>query len=354
MPSPFQTIEWIGGSEGHLRLLDQTRLPAKTVYLDCRAETDVWQAIQRLSVRGAPAIGIAAAYGVCLGVAQSRDVNEVCDYLATSRPTAVNLFWALERMRAAASRAVQGPGQVSSSLTDRLLAEARAIHEEDRAQCAAIAQYGADLLATLPIGAGILTHCNTGALATGGEGTAAAVIFELARRGKRPHVWAGETRPLLQGARLTMWEMQQHDIEATLICDSAAAQVMREGRVQAAIVGADRIAANGDTANKIGTYSVATLARAHAIPFFVAAPATTFDLSIAAGRDIPIELRDAEEVLHWQGIAAAPTDSGSFNPAFDVTPAELITAIITDRGVVQPVSENTVRSIVDQGLNSPA
>jgi methylthioribose-1-phosphate isomerase len=201
-------------------------------------------------------------------------------------------------------------------------------------------------LAVLPAGTGILTHCNTGALATGGDGTAAAVIYELARRGKRPHVWVDETRPLLQGARLTMWELSQRGIEATLICDSAAAQVMREGRVRAVITGADRIAANGDTANKIGTYSVATLARAHSIPFYVAAPTTTFDLSLATGRDIPIEQRAAEEVTHGFGRQTAPDGTAVYNPAFDVTPAVLIAAIITDHGVIRPVNVATVRAIL--------
>jgi methylthioribose-1-phosphate isomerase len=227
-----------------------------------------------------------------------------------------------------------------------LLAEARAIHEEDRQQCAAMGRHGADLLADLPSGAGILTHCNTGALATGGDGTALAVIFELARRGKRPHVWADETRPLLQGARLTMWELQQRGIDATLICDSAAAQVMREGRVQVVITGADRIAANGDTANKIGTFSVATLARVFGIPFYVAAPATTFDHSIATGAEIPIEHRAAEEITNGFGAQTAPAGATVYNPAFDVTPAELISAIVTDRGNIRPVAADSVRAML--------
>ncbi|MEX0612177.1 MAG: S-methyl-5-thioribose-1-phosphate isomerase [Pirellulales bacterium] len=347
MSKPFATIRWAGGVDGHLVLLDQTRLPAETVYLECRTVEDVWQAIRRLAVRGAPAIGVAAAYGVCLGVKAGRDVNEVCDYLATSRPTAVNLFWALDRMRTAASRVVLDPGRSGGppgSLSARLLAEARAIHEEDREQCAAMGRHGADLLSDLPQGAGILTHCNAGALATGGDGTALAVIFELARRGKRPHVWVDETRPLLQGARLTAWELRQRAIEATLICDSAAAQVMREGRVQAVITGADRIAANGDTANKIGTFSVATLARSFGIPFYVAAPVTTFDLSIASGSDIPIEERAAEEITNGFGKQTAPGGIAVYNPAFDVTPAELIAAIITDRGIVSPVDETGMLS----------
>jgi methylthioribose-1-phosphate isomerase len=310
-------------------------------YLECRTVEEVWQAIRRLSVRGAPAIGIAAAYGVCLGMQNRRSVDEACDYLATSRPTAVNLFWALERMRRTATKADAG-----SALTEQLLAEACTIHEEDRQQCAAMGRHGADLLAELPAGAGILTHCNTGALATGGDGTALAVILELARRGKRPHVWVDETRPLLQGARLTMWELAQHGIDATLICDSVAAQVMREGRVQAVITGADRIAANGDTANKIGTFGVATLARVFGIPFYVAAPTTTFDLSIATGREIPIEQRSAEEVNCYFGCQTAPDGVVVYNPAFDVTPAELIAAIITDRGVVRPVDAGRVRTMI--------
>jgi methylthioribose-1-phosphate isomerase len=330
-----ETIRWSADVAGCLVLLDQTRLPGETVYLECRTAEDVWQAIQRLSVRGAPAIGIAAAYGVCLGVQHGQSVDKVCDYLATSRPTAMNLFWALDRMRRA------GTAHHSA-----LLAEARAIHEEDRQQCDAIGSHGADLLAHLPEGGGILTHCNAGALATGGDGTALAVIFELARRGKRPQVWVDETRPLLQGARLTMWELQQHGIDATLICDSVAAQVMREGRVNVVLTGADRIAANGDTANKIGTFSVATLAKVFGVPFYVAAPATTFDLSTSTGQEIPIEQRAAEEITNGFGKLTAPENVAVYNPAFDVTPAELISAIITDRGVVQPVSETTVKSLL--------
>ncbi len=347
MTMSFHTMEWIGGVDGHLRLLDQTRLPTETVYLECRTAEDVWQAIRRLSVRGAPAIGVAAAYGVCVEVPSRRSVEEVCDYLATSRPTAVNLFWALERMRRVAEKPSTSPSLEGRGmdLAERLLAEARTIHDEDRELCAAMGRRGADLLADLPEGAGILTHCNAGALATGGAGTALAVIFELARRGKRPRVWADETRPLLQGARLTMWELQQRGIDATLICDSMAAQVMREGRVQAVITGADRIAANGDTANKIGTFSVATLARVFGIPFYVAAPVTTFDLSIASGQEIPIEQRPAEEVTRGFGRQTAPEGVTVYNPAFDVTPAELITAIITNAAVIQPVNGETVRAV---------
>jgi methylthioribose-1-phosphate isomerase len=331
MPEPFHTVRWIGDIDGYLELLDQTRLPAETVYVQCRTAQEVWNAIKRLSVRGAPAIGVAAAYGVCVGVNEGCSVDDVCDYLATSRPTAVNLFWALERMRRVSNRS-------------QLLREARAIDDEDRIQCAAMGRHGADLLKDLPTGAGILTHCNAGALVSGsGDGTALSVIFELARRGKRPRVWADETRPLLQGARLTMWELMQREIDATLICDSAAAQVMREGRIQAVITGADRIAANGDTANKIGTFGVATLARAFGISFYVAAPVTTFDLANANGAGIPIEEREAQEITEPFGRLTAPIGAKAYNPAFDVTPAELIAAIITDRGAVQPVCAEAIR-----------
>lgn len=334
----FQTIQWRGDMDGHLVLLDQTRLPAETVYLDCRTANDVWNAIKRLSVRGAPAIGVAAAYGVCVGVHEGRSVDDVCDYLATSRPTAVNLFWALERMRRVSNRS-------------QLLREARAIDDEDRIQCAAMGRHGADLLKDLPTGAGILTHCNAGALVSGsGNGTALSVVFELARRGKRPQVWVDETRPLLQGARLTMWELMQRGIDAKLICDSAAAQVMREGRIQAVITGADRIVANGDTANKIGTLGVATLARAFRIPFYVAAPATTFDLGTATGAEIPIEQRAAEEITNGFGVPTAPAGAAVYNPAFDVTPAELVAAIITDRGVIQSVNATNIRTVICAGV----
>lgn len=349
MSPSFHTLRWVGDADGYLELLDQTRLPTETAYLECRTADDVWQAIKRLSVRGAPAIGVAAAYGVCVGVREGRDLDEVCDYLATSRPTAVNLFWALDRMRRvanepSASPSLQGRGIPSAA---RLLTEARAIDEEDKLMCAEMGRHGADLLAALPEGAGILTHCNAGALVSGsGDGTALAVIFELARRGKRLRVWADETRPLLQGARLTMWELMQRGVESTLICDSVAATVMRERRIQAVITGADRIAANGDTANKIGTFSVATLARVFSIPFYVAAPASTFDLSIATGAEIPIEQRAAEEITHGFGRQTAPAGAVVYNPAFDVTPAELIAGIITDRGVVAPVNASVIAGIM--------
>ncbi|NOZ41243.1 MAG: S-methyl-5-thioribose-1-phosphate isomerase [Planctomycetes bacterium] len=362
----FTTLRWQGAPggddiDGHLVLLDQTRLPGEVVEIDCRTVEDVWQAIKRLAVRGAPAIGCAAAYGVCLSLSSSsrvatqrkeyhektkpndltlalpsnaaiEPVERACDYLATSRPTAVNLFWALDRMRKTAQRAAAS--SPSGELAKRLLEEATAIHNEDRQMCADIGRHGADLLGKLPVGSGILTHCNAGALATGGDGTALSVIFELARRDRKPQVWVDETRPLLQGARLTAWELMQRGIDCTLICDSMAAQVMREGRIQAVVTGADCIAANGDAANKIGTYSVALLAKAHDIPFYIAAPSSTFDHSLATGNEIPIEERDPAEITHSFGVATAPTGISVYNPAFDVTPAELIAGIFTETGVI--------------------
>lgn len=343
MNQPTPTMRWIGEVDGYLSLLDQTRLPGEVVEIACRTVDELWHAIKQLSVRGAPAIGVAAAYGVCLGGSSDarpapeklpeRNVREralaACDRLATSRPTAVNLFWALDRMR----RVAQSGGSAAD-----LLAEARAIHDEDRRMCSEIGRHGANLLDELPEGGGVLTHCNAGALATGGEGTALSVIFELARRGKKPHVWVDETRPLLQGARLTAWELGQRGIDCTLICDSMAGEVMRSGRVQAVVTGADRIAANGDAANKIGTYSVATLAKAHSIGFYIAAPTSTIDRALTSGAEIPIEERDAAEVTCGFGSATAPQGVRVFNPAFDVTPAALISAIITEDGTWAPAT----------------
>jgi methylthioribose-1-phosphate isomerase len=344
------TLRWIGDIDGHLRLLDQTRLPTECVEIECRDAETVWEAIRALRVRGAPAIGIAAAYGLCLGVqsvlvadehAFRTRVDEVARYLATNRPTAVNLFWALDRMRRAAGEELQP--WASRAAAVRLLAEARAIHEEDRQMCRAIGRHGAALLRD---GASVLTHCNAGGLATSDYGTALAVLFHAHDEGKRLHVFADETRPLLQGARLTAWELRQRGIQVTLICDSMAAQVMREGRVQAVFVGADRIAANGDTANKIGTYAVALAAAAHEIPFYVAAPTSTFDLSIASGEEIPIEVRPAAEITHAFGRQTAPDGIDVYNPAFDVTPARLITAIICERGIIQPVTGANIAALL--------
>jgi len=349
----LQTLSWVGGVNGHLQMIDQTLLPGQCALIDCHTVDEVWEAIRSLRVRGAPAIGIAAAYGVCLGLQAPLAVDEAeivvqldaaIARLASSRPTAVNLFWALERMRAAAQRL---HGAVSiEQIREQLLAEARAIHEEDRQQCRQIGQIGAALLKD---GQGVLTHCNAGGLATSDYGTALAVFYAAQESGKRLRVYAGETRPLLQGARLTAWELVQHKLDVTLICDSMAAQVMREGRVSVVITGADRIAANGDTANKIGTYSLAVLAAAHDIPFYVAAPTSTFDLATASGSDIPIEQRDPAEITHSFGHIVAPEGINVYNPAFDVTPARLIRAIICERGIIEPVTRERIAEIIGSG-----
>jgi len=351
-----ETLRWIGDERGQLVLIDQTRLPVELHELVCGDVETVWEAIKSLRVRGAPAIGIAAAYGVVIGL-QTKEayeseaglfarLEEVTAYLAASRPTAVNLFWALDRMKARAEylRGKAPPLEIHQAL----LVEAQVIHEEDRRMCHAIGRYGAALLAD---NSGVLTHCNAGGLATAEYGTALSAFFTAQDQGKTLHVFVDETRPLLQGARLTAWELAQRGIKATLICDSMAAQVMREGKVQAVMVGADRIAANGDTANKIGTYSVACLAAAHGIPFYVAAPTSTFDLSIQSGDQIPIEERDGIEITHGFGRQTAPEGIDVYNPAFDVTPARLIKAIVTERGVIEPVSEQRIREVVGDSMD---
>lgn len=346
------SVNWSGDIHGKLELIDQTLLPLQLKVLTISTIEEAFEAIIMLRVRGAPAIGIAAAYGVVLGVQKSvcegKTVSqtciaalEVCDYLATSRPTAVNLFWALDRMRSVVNR---NPNVASSAdIAKALLRESRLIHDDDRRMCHAIGEYGAQLLDD---NSGVLTHCNTGGLATSEYGTALAAIFTAQDQGKNLHVYADETRPLLQGSRLTAWELQRRQVPCTLICDSMAAQVMREGRIQAVIVGADRITARGDTANKIGTYGVAVLAKYHNIPFYVAAPRSTFDLSIVSGDSIPIEQRKAEEITHGFGRQTAPSGIEVYNPAFDVTPAELITAIVTERGIIAPVCEENVRGCI--------
>ena len=350
---PVPTLAWQGGVEGHLVLLDQTRLPVECTTINCRTVDDVWQAIKRLSVRGAPAIGIGAAYGVCIGLQSADSADEakffehldrVAEHLASSRPTAVNLFWALKRMRETAER-LRGSSNLMS-IREKLLAEAHSIHEEDREQCRKIGQIGAALLRD---GQGVLTHCNAGGLATADYGTALAVLFAAKEQGKAVAAYADETRPLLQGARLTSWELKQAGIPVTLICDNMAAQVMREGRVTAIIVGADRIAANGDVANKIGTYGLSVLAKEHGLPFYVAAPASTFDLSIESGEQIPIEQRDPSEVTCWGGRQIAPEGIDVYNPAFDVTPAANVTAIITEMGVIHRPDREKIARVLRHG-----
>jgi methylthioribose-1-phosphate isomerase len=348
----LETVCWVGDARsGCVRLIDQTLLPVEFELIDCRQVAEVWEAIRSLRVRGAPAIGIAAAFGAVLGGQSAvenqgsiddvvRAVKEATASLRTSRPTAVNLFWALDRI----DRVLGGvEAETSAGVLDRLLSEAQAIADEDRAMCRSIGRHGSALVST---GQGILTHCNAGGLATADYGTALAVIFSAHEQGKTIEVFADETRPLLQGARLTTWELQRRGVPVTLICDNMAAQVMREGRVQLVIVGADRIAANGDTANKIGTYGLALLARAHEIPFYVAAPSSTFDLALADGSGIPIEQRDPREITHGFGRQTAPEGVSVYNPAFDVTPASLISGIITERGVICPVGTDTIRRIL--------
>lgn len=345
-----ETIKWIGDRNGYVDMVDQTLLPKEYRRLAIRDAAAMWDAIKRLAVRGAPALGIAGAFGAVLALKEVPDtqstadlltmLNARCDYLANCRPTAVNLGWALNRMRTIAAQ--YAPQLTCPALKDRLLQEAQAIRDEDAAMCRAIGRHGAALIEN---DMGILTHCNAGGLATADYGTALAVMFAAQEQGKRFHVFADETRPLLQGARLTSWELLQAGIPVTVICDNMAGFLMKQKRIHAVIVGADRIAANGDTANKIGTYSVAILAKTHNIPFYVAAPVSTFDLTLADGEQIPIEERDPREITHWGSLQTVPDGVRIYNPAFDVTPAGLIGAIITDRGIIKPVIPETIRTL---------
>jgi len=331
------TVEW---KDGAVRLLDQSKLPAVVEFLDCRDYQVVADAIRTLKVRGAPAIGVTAAMGVALGAQAvhttdyssfAQAVVKICDELAATRPTAVNLFWALERMKQKLASLRDQPVAVIKRL---LVDESQAILEEDINLCKRMGRHGAELIQD---GQTVLTHCNAGSLATAGYGTALGVIRAAHDQGKKIKVIADETRPVLQGARLTAWELMQDHIPVTLITDNMAGSLMRQGKIQLCVVGADRIAANGDVANKIGTYSVAVLAKAHNIPFYVAAPYSTIDLKTKSGDEIPIEQRNPLEVTSIHGShPVAPTDVTVYNPAFDVTPAELITGIITERGVFKP------------------
>lgn len=332
----FTTVAWRGD---RVVLLDQRRLPLEEVELECRTWPEVAEAIRSLAVRGAPAIGVTAALGVALAAQTSRatsvegllaDVEAALAGLAATRPTAANLFWALGRMRRQA-HAHRDRG--AAALRAALLAEAEAILEEDVAANRALGAYGATLV---PPGARVLTHCNAGGLATAGYGTALGVVRAAVEAGRRPFVWVPETRPVLQGARLTAWELAKEGIPHTVVADTAVAALMAAGEVDLVVVGADRIAANGDTANKIGTYGLAVLARAHGIPFYVAAPSSTIDPALADGRAIPIEERDAREVHELGGRRVTPPGSPARNPAFDVTPARLVTAIVTERGLYWP------------------
>jgi len=345
--SRLKTIVW---ADDCARIIDQTQLPNELVYIEIETAESMYDAIKTLKVRGAPAIGIAAAFGLYLGVRTCPDtdsteqflhnVRVTADYLASSRPTAVNLFWALNRMKMTAeSLKHESAGVIKKAL----LAEAKAILEEDIRMCRKIGEYGYAVLKDYTT---ILTHCNAGGLATGEYGTALAPIYVGKELGKEFKVFADETRPLLQGARITAFELMAAGVDVTLICDNMAATVMKSGKIDAVIVGADRIASNGDTANKIGTYGLALVAKAHNVPFYVAAPFTTFDLSIATGKEIPIEERDAQEIINGFGKPTAPETVKVFNPAFDVTPHELITGIVTERGVIYPPFGQNIKVIL--------
>jgi methylthioribose-1-phosphate isomerase len=332
-----EAVRWSACGDA-VDIIDQRRLPGELVRRQLRSAAEVCEAIATLAVRGAPAIGIAGALGLVVALTphtdESRDeflgtVESLSARIAAVRPTAVNLPWAMERMRCAARRSTGGASEILAKLRH----EASLILEEDRAMCRRIGEHG---LSLLPPDARVLTHCNAGALATGGMGTALAPIYLAAERGRRLRVFASETRPLMQGSRLTAWELMQAGIEVTVLADNMAASLLRDGAVDLVIVGADRIAANGDVANKIGTYPLALAARHHGVPFYVAAPWSTVDAATASGREIPIEHRSPEEVTGGPGGATAPAGVGVYNPAFDVTPSELITAIITDRGIVRP------------------
>ena len=332
------TIAW---EDGEVVMIDQRKLPSREVYVRCRTGRDVAKAIRTMVIRGAPAIGVAAAMGVALELRRSTatgttqlatEFYRTCDLLAATRPTAVNLFWAIERMKRVFAGAMRA-GQSTDDLTATIDAEAARIHDEDIASCRALGQHGAEVV---PDEGRVLTHCNAGALATGGYGSALGVVRAAVEAGKHVVVYADETRPFLQGARLTAWELLRDGIETTVITDGMVGALMQSGRVDLVVVGADRIAANGDVANKIGTYTVAVLAKEHDVPFYVAAPVSTIDLATSDGSGIPIEERDAREVTHLGALQLTPDGTRVWNPAFDVTPARLVAGIITERGICRP------------------
>ena len=331
-------------------MIDQRKLPAEEVYVRCRTAAEVARAIRTMVIRGAPAIGVAAAMGIALGMRKSRstgtqkfaaEFQKTAELIGATRPTAVNLFWAIERMRRTFAAGVRA-GESVDQIKDRLEREAMAIHDEDVAACRAMGAFGAEVV---PVDARVLTHCNAGALATAGYGTALGVIRGAIQQGKRVAVFAGETRPFLQGARLTAWELVRDGIETTIITDNMTGALMRQGKVNLVVVGADRIAANGDTANKIGTYSVAVLAREHHIPFYVAAPLSTIDLKTPSGDEITIEERNPREVTHLGPSQVAPRGALVWNPAFDVTPHHLIAGIITERGICRAPYAESLRNV---------
>ncbi|MBF83881.1 MAG: S-methyl-5-thioribose-1-phosphate isomerase [Acidobacteria bacterium] len=347
------TIEW---RDDAIVMVDQRKLPKQERYVKCRTGAQVVRAIKTMVIRGAPAIGVAAAMGLAMGVVRSKakgttqlaaEFYKLCDLMAGTRPTAVNLFWAIDRMKQVFAAAVRA-GHSVEEVAARLRHEAQVIHDEDVESCRTMGSYGASVV---PDKARVLTHCNAGALATAGYGTALGVIRRAVEEGKRVAVFAGETRPFLQGARLTAWELVRDGIDTTVITDSMAGSLMRDGQIDLVIVGADRIAANGDVANKIGTYSVAVLARAHDLLFYVAAPTSTIDLATPDGAHIPIEERDAREVTHLGASQLAPDGAGIRNPAFDVTPSQYVSAIITERGVCRPPYADSLREVVAGALS---
>jgi methylthioribose-1-phosphate isomerase len=344
------TIEWQGDT---IVMVDQRKLPAQEIYVRCRTSQEVAKAIRTMVIRGAPAIGVAAAMGIALGMQRSTakgtkqfavEFQKTCDMMAATRPTAVNLFWAIERMKRAFGEGAQA-GESPDEIAARLEREARSIHDEDVASCRAMGAFGASLVAD---GNRVLTHCNAGALATAGYGSALGVIRAAIEQGKKVAVFADETRPFLQGSRLTAWELVREGISTTVITESMAGPLMRAGEIDLVVVGADRIAANGDTANKIGTYTVAVLAREHKVPFFVAAPLSTIDLATPDGDHIPIEERDQREVSHLGSSRLAPEGALFRNPAFDVTPHRYISGIITERGIFRPPYIETLKKAFEE------
>ncbi|MBL7107299.1 MAG: S-methyl-5-thioribose-1-phosphate isomerase [Phycisphaerae bacterium] len=350
----FKTLEWKGGIDGYLALTDQRLLPADFVTIKCQNIDQLIDAIKTLAVRGAPALGVAAAYGLVLGLKDLdndldlktaiEQLDKTSDLLASSRPTAVNLFWALKKTKDLADTfAAQNPNAKTFQLKEILLNHAHDICSDDIRMCIQIGKNGADLIQD---GTSILTHCNAGALATAGQGTALSPMFEAKKLGRNFKVFVDETRPLLQGSRLTAWELTQADIDATVICDNMAASLMKQKKIDMVITGADRIAANGDTANKIGTYSLSVLAKYHNIPFFIAAPSSTFDLNIPNGSQIPIEQRSPNELRFFNNIQIAPEKANVYNPAFDVVNAADITAIITEKGVINSPDAQKISDMI--------
>jgi len=357
----IEAVKWTGGVDGVLEVIDQRRLPDEFIKLKIRTIEQLHEAIRTLTVRGAPAIGVAAAYGLVLatqtltnrqGLQDTMDkLGEACGYLGGSRPTAVNLFWALARIRNRAREVVAKPAATVRQVREAVLDEANAICREDVEMCRQIGVNGEKFI---PNDSGILTHCNAGALATAGQGTALSVLYEAQKKGRRFEVFADETRPLMQGSRLTAWELQQAGIKVTVLCDNVAGSLMKQGKIQAVIAGADRIAANGDTANKVGTYSVSVLAQHHGIPFYIAAPSSTFDLNIESGDQIPIEQRNASEVTWLGDRHVAPDGIDVYNPAFDVTPAENITAIITEKGIIEKPNADRISKLFKETADQAA